>query len=298
MRVYRGVVADSRRWARFETRPDDVIITTPSKCGTTWMQHLVGMLLLDRVEFGQPLSAVSPWLDALFVGDEVLDALAAQRHRRFVKTHTPHDGLPRSTTITYISVFRHPLDAALSMRDHDQNTNREHVGGQLAKIAGSAPPPGSPTPTDPVEYLRYWIDDDAEPDGAGPRNLADYANSLSVAWELRDEPNVHLFHYDDLRNDLDGQVVRLAGVLGVDPGPDRRSEFVESATLDSMRDRARDTVPYGDQGHWLEPELFFRSGGRRDWASLLATDEVQQMQDRLASFVGEVPAAWATSAAR
>lgn len=297
VREYRGVVADSRRWCRFETRPDDVIISTPSKCGTTWMQHLVGMLLLDRVEFGQPLSDVSPWLDGLFVGDEVLEALAGQRHRRFIKTHTPHDGLPWSATMTYISVFRHPFDAALSMRDHDENTNREYLGGRLTEVSGSAPPSSRPRPTDPAEYLKFWIEDEEEPDGAGPRNLADYANSLRVAWELRSEPNVHLFHYDDLRNDLDGQVVRLAGVLGVDPAPDRRAEFVAAATLDAMRDRARDTAPYGEQDHWLEPKLFFRSGGRRDWGSLLTRDDIERAEERLVSLVGEAPAAWACSAA-
>jgi len=63
-----GFMADSARWERFRFRPDDVVISTPSKCGTTWMQKIVGMLVLDRVDLGAPLSTVSPWLDMLWLG--------------------------------------------------------------------------------------------------------------------------------------------------------------------------------------------------------------------------------------
>jgi hypothetical protein len=47
-----GLTVDTSRWERFPLRAGDVVVTTPSKCGTTWMQHIVGMMLLDRVDFG------------------------------------------------------------------------------------------------------------------------------------------------------------------------------------------------------------------------------------------------------
>jgi hypothetical protein len=37
LRRYRGFMADSDRWRRFAFRDGDIVITTPSKCGTTWM---------------------------------------------------------------------------------------------------------------------------------------------------------------------------------------------------------------------------------------------------------------------
>ena len=61
-RRYRGFMSDSARWDRFAFRPDDVVISTPSKCGTTWMQTIVGMLLLDRTELGAPIGTISPRL--------------------------------------------------------------------------------------------------------------------------------------------------------------------------------------------------------------------------------------------
>lgn len=94
MRRYRGVVSDNARWERVSLRPDDVIITAPSKSGTTWMQTMVAMLILGRVEPPEPIGSLSPWVDmATPPEDEVLGRLTAQRHRRFVKSHRPFDRL-------------------------------------------------------------------------------------------------------------------------------------------------------------------------------------------------------------
>ena len=54
---------------------------------------------------------------------EVFADLAAQTHRRFIKTHTPLDGIPNDPTVTYICVGRHPRDVALSMDHHIDNTD-------------------------------------------------------------------------------------------------------------------------------------------------------------------------------
>lgn len=65
VRRYRGFVVDSERWDRFRFWPDDIVISTPAKCGTTWMQTIIGMLVLDRIDLGAPISTISPWLDML-----------------------------------------------------------------------------------------------------------------------------------------------------------------------------------------------------------------------------------------
>ena len=54
---------------------DDVIITTPSKCGTTWMQTIVGMLLHQTTDL-PPIGTISPWLDMqIRTEDEVFGLL-------------------------------------------------------------------------------------------------------------------------------------------------------------------------------------------------------------------------------
>jgi aryl sulfotransferase len=298
---YRGFMADSARWLRFSFRPDDVVISTPSKSGTTWMQTIVGMLLLDRVDLGAPISTISPWLDMLITtDDEVFGLLAAQRHRRFIKTHAPLDGIPRPSTVTVITVVRHPLDIALSSLDHRGNQRMDRAVELREAASGpydSGERRSAPAPDDPADYLRWFIDNDEQPSGSGPYGLADYCQQLRTYWDARDQPNVHLFHYSDLRQDLDGQMRRVAAALGVSIDAQRWPDFVEAATLTSMRSRAELTAPEAHHGMWQAPEHFFRSGGTRDWASLLTDHDMDHFQNRLNTLAGDA-AGWAVAGGR
>jgi aryl sulfotransferase len=270
MRRYRGFIADSARWERFAFRPDDVIISTPSKCGTTWMQKIVGMLLLDRTDLGAPISSLSPWLDMLIRTDEdVFGLLEAQRHRRFIKTHTPLDGLPRLPSVTYLTVIRHPLDVAMSDLDHADNERVDRLVELRAAVVGDEPPaegPSDDSPEEPGEFLRWFIDNDKEPTGSGPYGLADYA---------------------DLWADRDGEMRRVAAALDVEVAEDRWPSFVEAAGIESMRARAGDTAPEVASGIWRSPERFFRVGGTRDWASHLDERDIAHFDERLRDLAGD-----------
>ena len=118
--------ADNARWEGFEFRPGDIIISAPSKSGTTWTQLLVALLVFDGPEFPAPLSKLSPWMDQMIRSKEEAHAMfGAQTHRRFIKTHTPLDGVPRGEDLTYVCVGRDPRDAAVSMIHHGANMRRE-----------------------------------------------------------------------------------------------------------------------------------------------------------------------------
>lgn len=282
---------DSQRWERFSFRPDDIIISTPAKCGTSWMQKIVGMLVLDRIDLGAPISTISPWLDMLIYTDqEIFSLLENQRHRRFIKTHTPLDGIPHLPSVTYITMIRHPLDVALSYRDHDQNLDWEHLQALRTTAAGAADNEESlfeDEPEAPDAYLRWWIDNTIEPRGSGPYGLADYCNQIRTYWDARAEPNVHLFHYTDLWNDRESEMRRVAATLGITVADDRWPIFVEAAGLDSMRSRADETAPDSEAGAWTSPEQFFRVGGTRDWTSLLVDRDIVRFDEQLRHLAGE-----------
>ena len=295
LRRYRGFFADSSRWERFTLRPDDVVISTPAKCGTTWMQTIVGMLLFDRTDLGAPIGTISPWLDMLIrTEDEVFALLQGQRHRRFIKTHTPLDGLPRHDSVTYIAVARHPLDVALSDRDHGDNMREERAVALREAVAGpeDSVRAADDAPKDPAEYLRWFIDNDEPPTGSGPHGLDDYCQQIRTYWDAREAANVHLFHYADLWDDRDGEMRRVAAALGVPIDEERWPGFVEAAGLRSMRSRAADTAPDAHMGIWASPERFFHTGGTRDWASLLGPGDVAHFDERLRSLAGDA-AGWA-----
>ena len=62
---------------------------------------------------------------------------------------------------------------------------------------------------------------------------------------------------------------------------------MEAATLTSMRDRAADTAPDAHLALWQDPRSFFRSGGQRDWASLLTEADLAHLNDRLVTLAGD-----------
>src|SRR5690349_24298629 len=102
---YRSIVADSARWDGFEYRSGDIVISTPPKCGTTWTQMLCALLIFDGPEFPAAMDQMSPWLDACNRPlADVWTSLAVQGHRRFIKTHTPLDGIPQHPDVTYLVV--------------------------------------------------------------------------------------------------------------------------------------------------------------------------------------------------
>jgi hypothetical protein len=295
MRHYHGFMADSARWERFRLRDGDIIITTPSKCGTTWTQQIVGMLLRDTLEL-PPIGTISPWLDMqVRTEEEVFGLLDAQTGRRFIKTHTPLDGLPFVPSVTYLAVIRHPLDVALSDRDHASNMLRLRAVKLREAVAGAYVPEIEPEtpPDDPGDFLRWFVDNHEQPAGSGPYGLEDYCQQVRTYWDARHEPNVHLFHYADMWRDLDGEMRRMAKALGVTIDEARWPEFVKAATLDSMRARASATAPDAHLGLWQSAEEFFHVGGSRDWAALLTSQDIAHFHARLDELAGDA-ADWVT----
>ena len=286
-------MADSDRWQRFPLRPDDIVISTPSKCGTTWMQTIVGMLVLGRVDLGAPISEISPWLDMqIHTEAELLDLLERQTHRRFVKTHTPLDGVPAHESVTYVTVIRHPLDVALSDRDHAANLRRDRAVALRVSASGpfDAAQEREEPPEDLGDFLRWFVDNELAPTGSGPYGLADYCQQVRTYWDARHCPNVHLFHYADMWADLDGEMRRVAAALGVPVDEGRWPGFVDAATLGSMRARAELTAPEAHVGLWESPTSFFRKGGTRGWAELLTPEDLRHFDGRLDALAGDASA--------
>src|SRR6476646_43231 len=124
---------DTTRWSRFEFRPGDIVISTPPKCGTAWTQMLCGLLLFDSPELPASIDELSPWLDMKHRTErDVFAQLAAQEHRRFIKTHTPLDGVPVREEVTYVVVGRDPRDAMVSFEPHFANIDFEKVAASFS----------------------------------------------------------------------------------------------------------------------------------------------------------------------
>ncbi|HEV7961289.1 MAG TPA: sulfotransferase domain-containing protein [Actinoplanes sp.] len=281
---------DSARWDDFPFRSGDIVISTRSKSGTTWMQMICALLVFQTPELPASLTELSPWLDWLITPrEEVIARLEAQQHRRFIKTHTPLDGLPLDPHATYLVVARHPLDMAVSLFHQSANLNRERI----AELTGAASPPAAPAPAKPRsmhDSLIAWIDRDVTPADALD-SLPGVLWHLRDAWERRHADNVLLVHYADLSTDLEGSMRAVAGRLGIAVPEHRWPELVAAAGFDHMRAKAKDLAP-DPAGIMKDTNAFFRRGTSGSGRELLAPEEYARYLDRAARLAPPDFLAW------
>ncbi len=131
---------DSTVWNDFRFRPDDIVIATYAKSGTTWVQQIVGQLVFGGRE-GVDVPELSPWVDLRVPPKEMkLAGLEAQENRRFVKTHLPVDALVFSPEARYLYIGRDGRDVVWSLYNHHVCAN-EHWYQALNDTPGRVGPP-------------------------------------------------------------------------------------------------------------------------------------------------------------
>ncbi len=300
---YKSLVYDSARWEGFAFRPDDIIISTPPKCGTTWTQMICALLVFQTPSFDTSLDLISPWLDMLTRDRaSVVADLAAQTHRRFIKTHTPLDGLPWVPGVTYIGVGRDPRDVYRSWDNHMENMDmfamigaREAAVGldDVADMLAEGPPPRAETE---IERFWIWVDDDTPPVDA--MNLRAVMHHLQGFWDVRDRPNVVMLHYNDLQTDLEGEMRRLATRLAITVSEEHWPALVEAATFESMRAHADVIAPDTTHAIWTDNKRFFNRGRSGQWHDILDDAALERYEQRVATLATPEVVRWAHSGGR
>lgn len=285
---YRSEDEDSGRWTGFPFRDGDIVISTRSKSGTTWMQMICALLVFGTGDLPEPLGRLSPWMDWLGTPpDDLFARLASQEHRRFIKTHTPLDGVPLDGRATYIVVGRHPLDMAVSLYHQGANIDRR----RLRELTGQPEPVDPPADRPPLhEWLLSWVDWTGNPHEQLD-SLPGVVWHAVDAWGRRHQPNILLVHYDDLSADLEGEMRRLAVRLEIAVPEESWAALVEEARFETMRTRAAATAP--DPADILKDRSrFFHRGTSGAGREVLSPDELTHYQRRVESMAAPDVLAW------
>lgn len=278
--VYKNFIFDSGRWADFKPREGDIIVCTSYKAGTTWTQMICALLIHQNPDLPAPLGVLSRWLDMRTNPiDEVIADFDAQPFRRFIKTHTPLDGLPYYENVAYVFCGREPRDVFMSTINHFDNMDMPKFAGLFAKIGEEFSPP-PPLPEGVNERFAMWMLQPAfewEEDGLPFWSHFRHAQTF---WNYRHLPNIHFLHYANLKADLEGQMRRLARLLDISVPEEKWPSLVRAATFEDMKANADRTAPDGDQGVWKENSRFFNRGSNEQWRGALSDESLKLYEEK------------------
>ena len=171
----------------FIARPDDIIVTTYAKAGTTWMQQIVhGLRTGGDMDFSE-ITEVVPWIN--LAGDLGLDLEGEQKaNPRAFKSHENWDNTPHNCR--YIYVVRDPIDSAVSFYNF--------MNGWFLE-------PGTVALDEFIEtfYLKR-------------KPSHSYWEHLLSWWPQLNNPAALFLCYEDMQADLPGTVQTVARFMGVE----------------------------------------------------------------------------------
>jgi len=238
----------------FELREDDIWIVTYPKCGTTWTQELVWMLVNDvDIEGGkQPLIMRSVFLESKCVMDRKLVAQLGQelgdladpveycnkldkKKRRVIKTHLPFEFLPPNLLekCKVIYVARNPKDCAVSFYHHNVLITAHGFIGTFD------------------EFMQYFKE--------GLHIFGSYWHHLKSGWERKNHENVKFVWYEDMKADQKGVIKELTEFLNHPLSEEKINALVDHVKFENMKKNpATNLFKSGDRE-------FIRKGQVGDW---------------------------------
>ena len=291
-RVYQNHHIDSTRWQVVKPRPDDIVVATTQKSGTTWVQKIVSLLIFQNEEPPGPFHDISVYVDMrLSDRDELAKTLEAQNHRRFLKTHLALDGFPFHSEVKHIFVSRDGRDMAMSLWNNYHNYSPDFLEMILnypGRVGDAFPPAGD----DIHEFLDDWLSKgwfDWEGDGYPYwSNL----HCVKTWWEYRNLPNILFVHYADLLKDRKGQIKRIADFLNIDVTPEYLETVTEDASFDSMKKKADQDIPMARLFFEGGSDIFINKGTNGRWKDVMTPDQLAQYDKRIKALLTLECAHW------
>jgi hypothetical protein len=241
---------------RYRAQPGDIFVSTYPKCGTTWTQYIVYLLLhaAEPLPAGTGINDVFPHLEE--VGEAVARALPEPR---LIKTHLPFERTPWHDSARYVYVARNPFDCAVSFYHHTRGfvQHYDFADGTFE------------------EFFECFV--------RGEVDFGDYFDNLLSWVPHAAKPNVLFLTYERMLEDPAAAVIAIGELLG---GEAKRvvgqralvERIVQASSFDKMR---------VDQQRWSSarpanmPE-FVRKGIVGDWTNHFSAEQARRLAERFA----------------
>jgi aryl sulfotransferase len=269
--VYRNHTLDSTRWDRYSPRPDEIVITSSLKSGTTWMQMIVRHLIFQDLALRPAHESV--WLELAWAPlEDVIQKIEGQQHRRYLKTHLPLDGLPYHGQAKYVVLGRDARDVFMSLWNHYSNTLDQAFDWINAGWTGEPfpRPPSSVRDFWQQWITRGWFDWESEgyPYWSNLRNVHTW-------WAFRHLPNILFVHYSDLLRDLEGEIQRIAAFLDIDVSDPLLPKIAHAVTFNTVKAHAEQIHPQAAHTFKGGANTFIYKGTNGRWRTVLTEADLQ-----------------------
>jgi len=246
--------------ANFKPRPDDVLITTAPKAGTTWMQNILHQLRSGGDPDFDSIDAAVPWLELPRAGlkhTEVLEVYDSMTSPRIFKTHCTYEQTPGTGTVNIIMSSRDPRDCMVSFYHHIMDmTDAARAHGNFSQIQTFD------------DVFALWMDF-----GAWFRNVASW-------WPHFDDDRLLWLRYEDMKQDIERCIEQILGFLHWNINPAQRQAVNEYISFDWMKANT-DKFTMKIQGKSaFKPGGFIRKGQTGNYKQKLSATQEQQILDK------------------
>ncbi|KAL8565919.1 hypothetical protein ACOMHN_000496 [Nucella lapillus] len=227
-------------------RPDDILVLAYPKSGTHFLWEITCMLVAGKAEY-EKRSKMFSMMEATPFED--FDSAPSPR---ILNTHLPIRLLSpqiKEKKVKIINVYRNVKDVAVSSYFHFKQI------------------PGSGINT---------LEDIGGPLISGPLPYGTYIDYMKQMWDYREKnPGVPVFtlSFEDIKEDPEKMVGKLAKFLGVDASPELCADIAQATSFSKMKE-ADKSKKYPD--NVLKQEIY-RRGEVGDWKNYLTVAQSERL---------------------
>jgi hypothetical protein len=246
--------------ANFRPRPDDVLITTAPKAGTTWMQNILHQLRSGGDPDFSHIDEVVPWLELprpSLSHEQVLEQYDAMTSPRLFKTHCTYEQTPGVDTVRIILSSRDPRDCMVSFYHHVMDMTddaRKHSGFDRLDTFD--------------DVFELWMSF-----GAWYRNMAGW-------WPHFNDHNLLWLRYEDMKQDSGTMLSRICTFLDWDLGHEQMERVKAYISFDWMKAHTEKFTTHFDGRSAFKPGGFIRKGAVGDHRNSLSREQASAIIDR------------------
>ncbi|XP_010592458.1 sulfotransferase 1E1 isoform X1 [Loxodonta africana] len=245
--IYKDFAKNWDNVEAFQARPDDLLIATYPKSGTTWVSEIVDLIYkegnVEKCKEDVIFNRI-PFLECKneehFDGIKQLENMASPR---IVKTHLPPEYLPVSfweKNCKMIYLCRNVKDVAVSYYYFHLMV------------------PAHPNPGTFPEFVEKFMNGEV-PYGSWYKHVKSW-------WEKSKSPNILFLFYEDMHEDIRKEVIKVIHFLGREPSEELVETIVNHTSFQEMKNNPTTNytaIPDEFMNQKVSP--FMRKGIVGDW---------------------------------